>query len=307
MRKYERHLIAEMQRIGASVRARRKRLKLSQTDVAAWIHVRPRRYGYFETGRARLTPQQIQEIEARLDAVEKGEEFLRHRPLNLVPERNFLSVQQKLLKGRKYSDFWLFGLRQLPVLRDSTYQSIWHENLKDGINYRLVWCLDEELSDVTIQLFQTTISQIVSSLPTAGKKKQGKVTIYGVCIGDPENEKLQTRTAGAQPSLLVKQSEQFRKLAGSPFSSFVTIKGPIVISRPEFERCRPVVHYGWLRSVVFYQGAEDLHSYAAVFLENVSNDPRASGHGDVGWTFLTPVATAALRVHIRAFADLVPA
>jgi len=306
MKPYKRQVISEMQRIGSEVRTRRKRLKLSQNDLASWIQVKPRRYGYFETGRARLTTSQIAEIEARLDAAEKGDEYLRHRPLNLLPERNFLSVQQKLRTGRKYSDFWLFGLRHLPILRDATYETAWRENLRSGINYRLVWCLDEELSDVTVQLLETTISKVVVSAHADSAAGVGTVTIYGICIGDPK----ESRRSRAS-SLLVKEAAQFSELAKrfkklGPQQAIIT-KGPIVMSGAKYETCRPILHYGWLRSVVFYQGAQDLDSYAAVFLENVSNDPKASGSGESGWTFLTPFATAALRIHIRAFAEAVPA
>lgn len=276
---------------GKAVKARRIKHNLTQQQVAGWAQVSQRHYSYFEAGRARLAWNTINALNSRFDRLDKGEMVVDlASPVNLLQEDQFLSVQQRMLNDSPtYKNLWLFGVRRLPVLTETAYQDKWVENLNGGISYNVFLVLDEPMDARTLQLFQSAVSGISTRVKAGNTAGHGRIVVHGLTNnGDDANEIKQ------QFSLLKAHLEKH-------FKGVAEATGPHLLTSPDFERCRAILLYGWLRSIVFYEDSLDANSFAAVFLENISNDPQCSGDGESGWTFLTRRAVSELHLNIRAF------
>lgn len=300
----KRKLLPDMEKLGGDFKVRRERLKLSQAQVALWLGIAARKYGYFESGRARLTPKQLATVATSLERLEKGELYLRYHPLNFLSESEFLAVQQKMLNEWKYTDFWFFGLQQLPVLREVTYQQAWAENLYANTNYHLIWCLDEPMEAATFQLLQISITEVLERLGILQTKESkaaaGQIKLYPVTIGNPEAKGEEN---------VGENYRRFNKLKAhleTNYRKHAVVYAPLGMHAPQFAKCRPILHYGWMRSVVCYEGERGANSFAALLHEHVSNDPKCSGDGESGWTFMTRAATANLLFHVHSFAECLP-
>ena len=254
----------------------------------------------FESGLARLAPKQIEMLASRFERLEKGIgiEVLEFRPLNLLSEKEFLVIQQKMLADSKYNNLWFFGVRHLPVLRDAAYEEKWAENIGEkGICYNIVMVLDKLMDESKFERLQGIISRISRKVEEIGDDRHGKINILGVTIG-------KTKEKGFKNSELGRHCEYFNRLKlhfTNQFKDYVSINGPFSMAESKYEKCRAILHYGWLRSVVCYLGDRGINSFASVFLEYISNNPRCRDSGESGWTFLSPDATDILLVNIREF------
>jgi hypothetical protein len=287
-------------KIGQEIRERRKRFKFPQSLVANWIGVSQRQLSLVEAGKAGLTDEQVVKLNLEFDKRKKGTvlDALAFRPLNLLPENEFLSIQQTILTEWEYPDLWFFGIRHLPVLRESRYQDMWAANLQSGISYNLIMILDKIVDEPSFQHLQNVLSDISGRLEK-DQKQHKTITIYGLII---------RKMAEDESGPLAKTCRSYSQMKAhfdQHYPNFVNVKNMENIADAGFDECRAILHYGWLRSVVYYQGDRGQKSFAAVLLDNISNNPKCSRDGESGWTFLSPTATADLQTHIAHFAGII--
>jgi len=283
---------------GARLRKRREALKLHQNALALLIGVSPRKYGYMETGHTTLSPSQRAKL---LNYLDKADAAVKQsgslppqptQPLNLLPEEKFLEIQQGLLANGQFSDFWLFGLCSLPVLRDQTYQRTWMENILAGKNYNII-CRCDEPEGLHIQEFRDAISTILRDVNTLKKDNAnlGKITLYPISIGAP---------GMAKKALFGNLKGYFD--GNFPAPAPVSILDIKSISGLKYRPLLPILFYGWHRSVVCYLDKGKTRSFAAMLLENISANPY--GTDQPGWVFISPTACTDLIDLIREFEKL---
>lgn len=286
----KRALVSDMEAPAKVIRERREKHQLSQEDLAAWIGVSQRKFSYFEEARGRLSARQIQTINTNLDVLDRGGSVADIAlPLNLLDEDQFLAIQQKRLsEPNRYIKIYLFGVRRLPVLKQQAYQEKWVENLMGLISYQVFLRLDS-LADVDIiPELEKAVSKISEGLLGVKQTNRGAITVYGLTSWSKTHPQLKARFAEFQEHL-----KQFKGISAA--------EGPYEMVKPWFDGCRELLLYGWLRSVVFYEDSRGAHSFAAVYLNEVSNDPECSDDGEEGWTFLGHGPTLKLGERIRVF------
>ncbi len=275
------------------MRMLRLKHNLPQEVVAAWGGVSARQYGYFESGLARLAWNTIQKLKSTFEGLDKGEVVVdRARPLNLLDEEDFLSIQQNMLRSsdHTYRNLWFFGVRRLPVLTETIYQNKWAENLCEReISYNVFLVLNKPMDELTIQLLRSAVSNISAQVKASAAHKHGRINIFGLTNGEKVNVDIE------------RQYQELQRHLKENFKGIAEATGPHNMFTSTFKACRAILLYGWLRSIVFYEDHLDANSFAAVFLDNLSNDPQCSGKGESGWTFLTRNARSDLLLHIRAF------
>jgi DNA-binding XRE family transcriptional regulator len=294
-----RPIMPHWKKVGREFRERRKRRKIAQSVAASWIGVSQRQLSLVEAGKAGLTDDQILTLSSQFEKIEKGVvlDALEFRPLNLLPENEFLSVQQTMLANWKYNDLWFLGIRHLPVLKERRYQDAWVNNLQNGTSYNLIMVLDKLMESSAFGLLQKALSEISGRLEKEAKPHK-KITIYGLTIRE-------TNTNEKGPLAMTRESyAKFKSHFDTYYSNFAEVKPTVNITDPDFDECRAILHYGWLRSVVCYEGERGRNSFAAVYLDHLSNNPQSSADGESGWTFLSPITTTDLQTHIAQFAAI---
>lgn len=74
-------------------------------------------------------------------------------------------------------DIWLIGLSSLPVLESDSVKSKWIENLNRGINYRLIWFIDE----IDITAFER-MAKVLKSIEVELTESSGLIYHYSTYI-----------------------------------------------------------------------------------------------------------------------------
>jgi len=274
---------------GEQFKQSRVALGVTQGTAAKWLGISQRKLSYFENGRSELTKEELNLAETHFDRLKRGD-FLWDVPsLNLLPEPQFIMIQQSIIKNSAWKDFWFFGIQKLPVLTQASYEETWADNLANGINYRLFWVLQDHNPGLYKNV-QNAFSRVADLVKKKNKSPHGSIFLYGIAIGNINDPAVQAFAA---------IGKHFKE----HFPNTVKPSSLLDFSLARFEKCRSILQYGWQSSVVLYVDKSGAKTFAATFLENVSNDPKG---GEKGWTFFNPDATGVLESITDAFQLIVP-